>query len=147
MYPLVTSFNPVVMQTLTKRLHPIFWLFSSFLATIIHAQAPQGLHYQTVIRHQNQLISNQALQVGFTIRDDVQGILYRENAPGVGPSIGLFAQEAEPLFPELVSEKEGIKTLIYDGFTVRATRAIQEQQFMIEQQQRLTHDRSASVRM
>ena len=50
-------------------------------------------------------------------------------------SLGLIAQEVEPLFPELVSstgEDEALKTLQYQGFSVLAIKAIQEQQALIE---------------
>jgi|GEM_PF-3588100 len=50
-------------------------------------------------------------------------------------SLGLIAQEVEPLFPELVSstgEDEDLKTLEYQGFSVLAIKAIQEQQALIE---------------
>ncbi len=41
-------------------------------------------------------------------------------------SIGLIAQEVEPLFPDMVLEKDGIKTINYTGMTVLAIHAIQE---------------------
>jgi hypothetical protein len=47
-------------------------------------------------------------------------------------SIGLIAQEVEPLFPETVNEKEGIKAINYDAFAVIAIQAIKEQQEIIE---------------
>ena len=55
-------------------------------------------------------------------------------------SIGFVAQNVEALFPELVSEKNNLKGLNYDGFGVIAIKAIQEQQETIEQQQLLIED-------
>ncbi|MGB3078215.1 MAG: tail fiber domain-containing protein, partial [Saprospiraceae bacterium] len=53
-------------------------------------------------------------------------------------SLGFIAQEVEPLFPEIVNEREdGIKGLAYDEFSVIAIQAIKEQQAMITQQQTL----------
>jgi len=60
---------------------------------------------------------------------------YRDNDPAGPKSIGLIAQEVEPLFPETVSEKEGLKAINYDAFAVIAIQAIKEQQVIIENQQ------------
>jgi hypothetical protein len=59
---------------------------------------------------------------------------FRDNAPGAEFSIGFLAQDVEPLFPDLVSEKEGIMGLNYDGFSVIAIQAIREQQELIDNQ-------------
>jgi hypothetical protein len=55
-------------------------------------------------------------------------------------SLGFIAQQVEPLFPELVSEKNELKGLNYDGFGVIAIKAIQEQQYLINQQQKLIEE-------
>jgi len=47
-------------------------------------------------------------------------------------SLGFIAQEVEAVFPELVKEKNGIKTLAYDNFAILSIKAIQEQQAHIE---------------
>jgi hypothetical protein len=48
-------------------------------------------------------------------------------------SIGFIAQDVQPLFPELVSEKDGTLGLSYAQFAVVAIKAIQEQQAEIEE--------------
>ncbi len=48
-------------------------------------------------------------------------------------TMGFIAQEVEKLFPDLVTEKEGYKTLSYATFSVLAIKAIQEQQQIIDQ--------------
>ena len=48
-------------------------------------------------------------------------------------TIGFLAQEVEKLFPDMVTEKEGYKTLSYASFSVLAIKAIQEQQQIIEE--------------
>ena len=67
----------------------------------------------------------------------LQPCLYRfkDDMSGGNKSIGLIAQEVEPLFPEVVHEKDGIKALNYDAFAIIAIQAIKEQQEMIEKQQ------------
>ncbi len=47
-------------------------------------------------------------------------------------SLGFMAQEVEEQFPQLVTEKEGFKTLCYDHFAVLSVQAIKEQQVQIE---------------
>ncbi len=59
---------------------------------------------------------------------------FKDARPGAGFSTGFIAQEVEPLFPDLVQEKEGIKGIDYAGFSVIAIQAIREQQQMIDQQ-------------
>ncbi|KSA14462.1 tail fiber domain-containing protein [Maribacter dokdonensis] len=51
-------------------------------------------------------------------------------------TLGLVAQDVQPLFPELVSKSndDGMLGVNYSGFSVVALRAIQEQQFIIEEQ-------------
>ena len=66
----------------------------------------------------------------------LQAYTYRmKSAPDDSPlSLGFMAQEVEEQFPELVTEKEGIKTLCYDHFAVLAVQGIKEQQEKIDQQ-------------
>ena len=47
-------------------------------------------------------------------------------------SLGFMADEVEAVFPELVVEKEGHKSLCYDHFAVLSVEAIKEQQVQIE---------------
>jgi hypothetical protein len=47
-------------------------------------------------------------------------------------SVGFMAQDVENVFPELVTEKEGYKSLCYDHFAVLSVEAIKEQQVIIE---------------
>ncbi len=47
-------------------------------------------------------------------------------------TIGFIAQEVEPLFPELISQKDRVKGLAITNMTVIAIKAIQEQQQIIE---------------
>ena len=61
---------------------------------------------------------------------------YRDNAPGSALSTGFIAQDVVSLFPNQVVEKDGIKALKYDEFSVLAIQAIQEQQALIEEQKR-----------
>lgn len=51
-------------------------------------------------------------------------------------SIGFVAQNVEQIFPDLVSEKHGYKSLNYGEFAVLAIAAIQEQQSLIENLQK-----------
>ena len=60
---------------------------------------------------------------------------YRDNAPEEDPSLGFIAQEVEEVFPELVNNKEDVRSLSYAEFTVLAIKAIQEQQEILEKQQ------------
>lgn len=64
---------------------------------------------------------------------------YKDVQNPEAPSIGFIAQDVQPLFPELVSyagEKQDIMTLNYNGFSVLAIKAIQEQQTLIEELQK-----------
>lgn len=51
---------------------------------------------------------------------------YRDYPDAARRSWGFVAQDVEPLFPDFVSEKKGIKGLAYDNFAVVAIKAIQE---------------------
>jgi hypothetical protein len=62
---------------------------------------------------------------------------FQDASPETENSFGFIAQEVEPLFPDFVIEKDGIKALKYSNFTVIAIKAIQEQQAFIENQQEL----------
>lgn len=50
-------------------------------------------------------------------------------------SVGFMAQEVEEQFPQLVTEKNGYKSLCYDHFAVMSVEAIKEQQLQIASQQ------------
>ncbi len=67
----------------------------------------------------------------------LQAYTYRmKSAPDGSPlSVGLMAQEVEQQFPDLITEKEGYKTLCYDHFAVLSVEAIKEQQQQIEAQE------------
>ena len=71
------------------------------------------------------------------------------NAAAPGRSIGFLAQEIEPLFPELVSEKDGIKGVNYSGLSVIAIKAIQEMyasfQTQLEEQRALLERQQAEI--
>lgn len=66
-------------------------------------------------------------------------------------SIGFIAQEVAPLFPELVRESndgrtpESTMTMDYSGFGVVAIKAIQEQQVIIEKQQKTIAQQQAQI--
>jgi hypothetical protein len=63
---------------------------------------------------------------------------YYKNAKKAEPTIGFIAQEVAPIFPELVSysEADDLYGINYAGFSVVAIKAIQEQQAIIEAQQK-----------
>jgi hypothetical protein len=58
----------------------------------------------------------------------LQPVSYRfKSAPASAPpAIGLIAQEVEPLFPEVVAEHDGMKSVTYSGLVPVALGAIQE---------------------
>jgi len=59
-----------------------------------------------------------------------------KDAPETGPrTVGLIAQDVEPLFPELVLESDGLKTLNYGGIGVVAIKAIQDLYAIVQTQQ------------
>ncbi|MCB2220286.1 MAG: tail fiber domain-containing protein [Bacteroidetes bacterium] len=62
------------------------------------------------------------------------------NPPGSSLSTGFIAQEVENLFPEQVVEKDGIKGIKYSEFSIIAIKAIQEQQEIIDSQQKQIDD-------
>lgn len=58
---------------------------------------------------------------------------YLNDAQGAKMQYGFIAQEVQPLFPEMVTEREdGMLGIAYSGFSVVAIKAIQEQQVMID---------------
>lgn len=60
---------------------------------------------------------------------------FKDDENPTTPSLGFIAQEVQPLFPELVGyagEEQDIMTLNYNGFSVLAIKAIQEQQALIK---------------
>jgi hypothetical protein len=60
---------------------------------------------------------------------------YTDADPDARRSYGLIAQDVLPLFPELVSEKDGFLGIAYGPVSIIAIQAIREQQVMIDQQQ------------
>lgn len=60
---------------------------------------------------------------------------YIDNPEDEDRSLGFLAQEVEEVFPEMVNNKEGIRSLSYDEFSVLAIKAIQEQQAQLDRQQ------------
>jgi len=67
---------------------------------------------------------------------------YIDNAPNDPLSYGFIAQEVQELFPELVKENEESEflTISYSEFSVLAIKAIQEQQDIINQQNKSIKD-------
>lgn len=57
---------------------------------------------------------------------------YNDSQAGDPKSVGFIAQEVEEVFPEIVYEKDGIKTLAYTDFAVLSVAAIKELQAEIE---------------
>jgi trimeric autotransporter adhesin len=51
---------------------------------------------------------------------------FRSAPAGTPPTLGLIAQEAEPLFPEVVGERGGIKSMAYSELIPVTIRAVQE---------------------
>jgi hypothetical protein len=73
---------------------------------------------------------------------------HKSHADAKHDSWGFIAQEVEHLFPDFVSEKEGLKGLAYNNFAVLAIKAIQEQQTIIEEKNRemaLLRDRLSKI--
>jgi len=65
--------------------------------------------------------------------DKIQPARYRyQSHPNATMSIGVIAQEVKQVFPEVVSEQNGIKGVNYDAFAVIAIQAIKEQQEIIQ---------------
>jgi hypothetical protein len=61
---------------------------------------------------------------------------YNRASPSSPRALGVIAQEIEPLFPELVSQKAGgMKAVNYSGLSVVAIKAIQELYALVEAQQ------------
>lgn len=59
---------------------------------------------------------------------------YIDAGPESPVSIGFIAQDVQPLFPDLVSEKNDYLGINYSGFSVITVKAIQEQQELINEQ-------------
>ncbi|MBL7943637.1 MAG: tail fiber domain-containing protein, partial [Flavobacteriales bacterium] len=59
---------------------------------------------------------------------------YKDNAADAQKAIGFIAQEVEEVFPGLVYEKDGLKTLNYGDFAVLSVAAIQELNAKVEAQ-------------
>lgn len=63
--------------------------------------------------------------------------VYKADTTGT-KTLGLIAQDVKPIFPELVTESEGdgLLGINYSGFGVVAIKAIQEQQAIIDKQEK-----------
>ena len=59
---------------------------------------------------------------------------FRSAPAGTSPTLGLIAQEVEPLFPEVVGEHAGMKSLAYSELVPVTIRAIQELNQKLEDQ-------------
>ena len=88
--------------------------------------------------------SDASLKEDVRPHDDVlQGVLqlrlstyrFKGASPSTPRSTGFVAQDVEPHFPELVSEKDGLLALGYSGFGVIAIKAIQELHALVQTQQ------------
>ena len=66
-----------------------FLLLSLFPLPLLHAQAPQGIHYQAVARDGNQLFANQSIVIRFTIAAGGQAV-YQERHNATTNPYGLF---------------------------------------------------------
>jgi hypothetical protein len=71
---------------------------------------------------------------------------YKDDASNT-KALGFIAQEVEPIFPEVVnySEADALYGVDYDAFGVIAIKAIQEQQVIIENQQKQINELKALV--
>ena len=65
----------------------------------------------------------------------------KDNTPGVG----LIAQEVEQVFPELVSEQNGIKSVQYGNLVAPLIEAVKEQQTEIQNQQAQINEMKAQI--
>ncbi|MEO6638451.1 MAG: tail fiber domain-containing protein, partial [Ginsengibacter sp.] len=67
---------------------------------------------------------------------------YNDNGAEVSPSYGFIAQEVERIFPDFVSTKgsNNVKAIAYQNFSVLAIKAIQEQEVIIENQNKRISD-------
>ncbi|MEO6548007.1 MAG: tail fiber domain-containing protein, partial [Ferruginibacter sp.] len=63
---------------------------------------------------------------------------YKDNEDGTPLSYGFIAQEVEKIFPGAVSSlgKDGMKAIAYQKLNILAIKSIQEQQVIIEAQQK-----------
>ena len=59
--------------------------------------------------------------------------------------IGLLAQDIEKVFPELVSESNGIKSVNYQGLVPVLINALKEQDVLIKEQQRILSEQQSEV--
>jgi len=61
------------------------------------------------------------------------------------PSVGLIAQEVEKVFPELVTEQNGIKAVQYGNLVAPLIEAVKEQQTEIQNQQNQINEMKAQI--
>jgi cell division protein ZapA (FtsZ GTPase activity inhibitor) len=60
-------------------------------------------------------------------------------------NIGLLAQDIEKVFPELVSESNGIKSVNYQGLVPVLINALKEQDVMMKEQQRILSEQQSEL--
>jgi hypothetical protein len=58
---------------------------------------------------------------------------FKDAPDGQQYNYGFISQEVEEVFPEFVTEKEGIKMMTYTGFIPILTKAVQEQETEIQE--------------
>ena len=59
--------------------------------------------------------------------------------------IGLLAQDIEKVFPELVSESNGIKSVNYQGLVPVLINALKEQDVLIKEQQSILSEQQSEI--
>ena len=59
--------------------------------------------------------------------------------------IGLLAQDIEKVFPELVSESNGIKSVNYQGLVPVLINALKEQDILMKEQQRVLSEQQSEL--
>ena len=96
----------------------------------------------TYVKSSDARLKHDVIRIG-SVLDKVQRLapksyLFNDHPHAEKRSLGFIAQEVEKLFPNLVqynpSDKNKFLSLNYDGFSVLAIKAIQEQQTMIDDQ-------------
>ena len=59
--------------------------------------------------------------------------------------IGLLAQDIEKVFPELVSESNGIKSVNYQGLVPVLINALKEQNVLMKEQQQILSEQQSDL--
>ena len=60
-------------------------------------------------------------------------------------NIGVLAQDIEKVFPELVSESNGIKSVNYQGLVPVLINALKEQDVLMKEQQRILSEQQSEL--